>query len=167
VHKDGKLSGKGYASFAEEHNSFEHINNAITSVDETLFVKLAFKEDYSNVLPESPLFGKAKEFNALQENTWATEYVESIKVRGTIFVKDRISAFSNKSLVNTLQGKKDLYIVGVATDLAVLATAFDAHDAGFNVYIVADACIAANQKDHDSAITILEKFCKIVHSKEI
>lgn len=42
----------------------------------------------------------------------------------------------------------------------------DAHDRDFNVHVVQDACAAANEADHQTSLTVLEKIGTIVEAKD-
>jgi len=82
VHEKGKLSGKGYFNFIKENNTFNNLNNLICYSRKNkhliIFVKIGFSSTYKEQPKQSPLFGKANEFQALKLNTWATEFHESI-----------------------------------------------------------------------------------------
>lgn len=47
------------------------------------------------------------------------------------------------------QGIEKVYVVGLATDYCVRFTALDAHDLGFDTYVIADACRAVNINPND------------------
>lgn len=64
-------------------------------------------------------------------------------------------------------GMTDVYIAGVATDLAVEAAARSAHDNDFAVHVVTDASAAANQADHDKSLHVLPKFAQLVTTAEL
>ena len=167
--ENGKLATKGYYNFIKENNvivnltkDLEHAKNNGWKV---IFVKVSFKENYEDQPKNSPLFGKANEFEVLKSNSFGVEFIEELSSfkPDLVLIKNRVSAFSNKDLINYLKLNdiKDLYLAGVATDLAVLSTAFDAHDSDFNVTILSKSCAAANKEDHENALTIMSKFSKI------
>lgn len=169
VDEKGKLSGKGYASFMHENSTFEKLNEAIAKFRRAnlpiIFVRLAFKNDYSDQPKSSPVFGKAHEFSILSEGTWSTEIHASInkKTSDIIMTKNRVSAFHNTELTKILHKKNvtDVYICAVATDLAGEATARSAHDNDFKVTVIADACAAANLADHEKSLAFLPKIASV------
>jgi nicotinamidase-related amidase len=170
VDKTGKLAAKGYADFITEHKTFERLNTAINTFRQTetpiIFVRLAFKPSYNNQPKASPVFGKAHEFGILADGTWSTEINDAVDYRegDEIVVKTRVSAFHETGLTELLRNKgvTEVYITGVATDLAVEAAARSAHDNDFTVKVITDACAAANQNDHDKSLQVLPKFSQLV-----
>ncbi len=170
VDDKGKLSGKGYAAFIREHNTFEKLNEVITkfriSNSLIIFVRLAFKNDYSDQPKLSPVFGKAHEFGILSEGTWSTEVHALVNREDSdiVITKNRVSAFHNTGLTKMLRenGVTDVYICAVATDLAGEAAGRSAHDDDFNVVIVADACAAANLADHEKSLAFFPKIAKVI-----
>jgi len=64
---------------------------------------------------------------------------------------------------------KNVYIVGVATDICVLHTAFGAFARGFNVFIVRDCVTSIDEEAHNWALNYMEKIygAKIVSSEEL
>lgn len=177
VDQNGKLAaGKGYANFIKEYDTFEHLNTAIGTFrktgDSVIFVRLAFDPSYSNQPKGSPVFGKAHEFEILADETWSTEINNSVDYRegeDEIIVKTRVSAFHGTDLAEKLRTADvtDVFIAGVATDLAVEAAARSAHDNDFTVHVVTDASAAANQADHDKSLHVLPKFAQLVTADNV
>lgn len=178
VHPRGKLAAKGYADFIAEHDTFDHLNTAIRAFrqagDAVFFVRLAFDPSYNNQPKGSPVFGRAHEFGILADGTWSTEINGAVDYDArnsddNMVVKTRVSAFHDPRFAAMLhaQGFTDVYIAGVATDLAVEAAARGAHDYDFTVYVVPDACAAANQADHDGSLRVLPRFAQLVNAAEL
>ena|SRR6185503_10103946 len=176
VDPNGKLAGKGYANFIAEHGTFAHLNAAIGAFreagDSVIFVRLAFDPSYNNQPKGSPVFGRAHEFGILADGTWSTEINGAVDYRkgdDEVVVKTRVSAFHGTGLADMLRvaGVTDVYIAGVATDLAVEAAARSAHDHDFTVHVVTDACAAADQADHDKSLHVLPKFAQLVTAAEL
>jgi nicotinamidase-related amidase len=61
-------------------------------------------------------------------------------------------------------GIKELFLIGVATDMVVESTAREAHDRDFVVTIISDCCIAANDKDHQRSLENMQKLSTIITS---
>jgi nicotinamidase-related amidase len=175
VSQGGKLSGKGYLTFVENNNTLQNVkalqnkfrNNGL----EVLHVKISFSENYIEHPANSPLFGKAKEFKALQAGAWGTDFAEAIKPNEgeKTFVKRRVSAFYATDLEATLRAKgiNTVYLSGVSTDLAVESAARDAHDRDFNVIVISDCCAAANDDDHYKSLKTLQKISEVKKSSDI
>lgn len=175
VHEKGKLSSKGYSDFAKENNVFEKLSSVIKKARKNniliVHVKVGFSEDYKEQPKKSPLFGKANESQALKLNTWATDFYKEIDVReeDIIITKHRVSPFYSTPLNAILKnnGINSVIIAGVATDLAVSSTARDAHDRDYETAVLADCCIAADNKAHQSALLPLKKIADVKNSQDI
>ena len=81
-----------------------------------------------------------------------------------IITKHRVGAFYGTTLNLTLNtmGIKELFLIGVATDMVVESTAREAHDRDFMVTVISDCCIAANDKDHQRSLENMEKLSTII-----
>ena len=171
----GKLAGKGYAAFANDRKTLLNVAAAQKLFRDTkyfvLHARVGFSPTYSDWPERSPLFGKAREFQALKLGSWATEFVEAARPvpNEIVLTKPRVSAFYRTDLDATLRnaGTSKLYIIGVATDLAVEATARDAHDRDFDVTVAEDCCIAANLQDHQDSLRIISKIARVATLHEI
>ena len=169
VHQNGKLSGKGYSQFVSDHNTFKNINTALAYARkndiEIIHVRLGFSKDYSDQPKDSPLFGKANEYQALQRGTWATQFHEEIEVINgeKIIEKTRVSPFYKTELEAHLKNQevREVYLCGVATDLVVQSAARDAHDRDYKVNVLSDCCAAANKEDHNNSLSTLEKIATV------
>ncbi|MFA6039419.1 MAG: isochorismatase family cysteine hydrolase [Candidatus Peribacteraceae bacterium] len=170
VDERGKLAAKGYADFINKAATFDKLNTAIAIFRKkelpVIFVRLAFDPSYANQPKSSPLFGKAHEYGILKAGDWSTAFHPSIDFRTNDLVmeRQRVSAFHGTPLADLLREKSvtHVFIAGVATDLAVEATARDAHDNDFIVTVVADACAAASQQDHEKSLQFLPKIAWVV-----
>tara|TARA_Y100000310_G_scaffold138709_2_gene137743 strand:+ start:2582 stop:3160 length:579 start_codon:yes stop_codon:yes gene_type:complete len=174
VHPKGKFKGKGYADFIKENNTIENVLNAVEFARKenmkVIYVKVGFSEDYKEQPKDSPLFGKADEFQALKLNTWATEFYEDLDIReeDKIITKHRVSPFYNTDLEKYLEENKvrELYLCGVSTDLVVQSAARDGHDRDYKINVLSDCCAAGSKKDHINSLTTLEKIAKVGNYQE-
>lgn len=175
VGEGGKLAGKGYKVFADEHATVK----AVAALQErcrqggvpVIHVRVGFDPEYLNHPASSPLFGTAAQFGALRMGAWGTEFMDGIGPReGELVVhKPRVSAFYNTALESALRALdvQNVLLSGVATDLAVQAAARDAHDRDMSVTVVADACAAATEEDQATSLVTLAKIARIASSDEI
>ncbi len=170
IDSKGKLAGKGYAAFDAKHGTLDNVKKlqefGRRNHIPILFVRVGFSSSYVEHPENSPLFGGAKKFGALQLGTSATEFHPKVApISGeTIITKHRVSAFYGTSLELILKNLqvKEVLLAGVATDLAVQAAARDAHDRDFAVTVVSDCCAAANEEDHELSIKTIAKIAKII-----
>lgn len=174
VHERGKLAAKGYAAFIRERGTFDRLNRAIGTFRDAsrpiIFVRLAFDPSYADCPAGSPLFSKAQELSILADGTWSTAIHEAVDCRSgdRVIVKKRVGAFHDTGLAESLRaaGVADVWLAGVATDLAVESTARSAHDLDFGVTVVADACAAANAEDHEKSLRFLPKIARVISSSD-
>lgn len=102
------------------------------------------------------------------------EKIDQILLKGTTQNNHGYSSFdaTNISLPEYLKehNVKSLYIVGLATDYCVKASALDACKLGFHTYVVTDAIAAVNLKESDGKKALDEMYkagCILVESKNI
>jgi len=169
IHPDGKLSKKWYSDFAKANNSIANINQAISAFrnnnDLIIFVKVWFLKWYSNQPKQSPLFWKANEFWVLELWTRWTEIIDWIDMQNEqIITKHRVSPFFETNLEKVLQGNniKQIFLSWCATDLVVESTARDWHDRDYEVFVLQDCCIAANNEDHNKSLETIKKISTII-----
>lgn len=172
VHSEGKISGS--ASYVKDHKVIEHANKAISSARDRkipiLFVKVGFSANYLECPKNSPLFGKARQYQALKLNTWGTEFHEKLNFQpqDIVIVKHRVSAFYATDLEVFLRANQiqKLYFCGVSTDMAIQTTAREAHDRDYQVNIIKDACGAMTQELHENTLKSLERIAVILPAKD-
>lgn len=68
--------------------------------------------------------------------------------------KSRYSAFAGTNLDLKFRERniKDIYLVGVCSDICVLHTAIDAYNLGYNIYIYKNAIASFNGEGHEFAL---------------
>ena len=173
VHPEGKIAGG--AQFIKDNQVIEKVNQVVSFARQNnlpiIFVKVGFNQGYPECPENSPLFGRAKQMQALQLNTWGTEVHEDIAIQpqDLIIIKHRVSAFYATPLEAFLRANKieQLIIAGVSTDMAVQSTSREAHDRDYLVTIVADACGAANCENHDNTLKLLARIATIVDTTKL
>ncbi len=175
VHPDGKLSGKGYSDFITRHDTDKQVRELLLTARThnwlICHVRIGFEPDYSDYPENSPLFGAAKQYNALNKAEWGYEFVDyATPLENEIVIgKSRVSAFFNTDLETILQAHTVgyIFICGCSTDLAVQAVARDAHDRDYAVTVVADACVSATDMDHTHSLNTLAKIAQIKEVGEL
>ena len=175
VHADGKLAGKGYADYISRHGTSEKVAELLAKARQggwlVCHVRVGFDAGYVSHPENSPLFGAAKKFGALNQDAWGCEFIDFASPNNgeAIIQKRRVSAFYSTELDTVLRvnGVSNVYFGGCATDLAVQSAVRDAHDRDFVAIVVSDACAAANDEDHVSSLPVLEKIAKVCKVSEI
>jgi len=104
--------------------------------------------------------------------------IDHIFYKGTDPKIDSLSAFFDNAhlrktgLEDFLRSHqvKEIYVVGVATDVCVLLSVLDALELGFEVKVISDGCRAINRKPDDEKKAfekMREKGAKVILSKEV
>jgi ureidoacrylate peracid hydrolase len=169
VHPEGKLAKKGYADFVDRRSTLKNVSEAQgrfrSEGSLVISVRVGFASSYLDLPTQSPLFGKAGQFRALELGTWGTAFADQVAPADGDFIinKPRVSAFYGTSLEALLRNQaiNDVFLAGVATDLAVQSAARDAHDRDFIVMVLADCCAAANDSDHQNSLAVLSKIATV------
>lgn len=172
VNSDSKFAKS--ASLVEKNNVINNANQVIQYGRDNniliIFVKVGFSASYKECPQNSPLFSKAKEFQAYQLNTWGTEFHPELitKPEDLVVIKHRVSAFYATDLLAILSANaiESLILLGVSTDFVVQTTAREAHDRDYNVTIITDACAADSEKTHQEALEMLSKIAVLKTSQE-
>ena len=170
IHPDGKLAH--YADRIIDNNILANTNHVIRwarrNSIQVAHVKVGFSKGYHECPKHSPMFGRVPELQALMLGTWGTEFHTAIEIHpdDLIIIKHRVNAFYATDLEALLRAQdiKQLYLCGVATNYAIEHTARDAHDRDYRVNIIIDACEAASQEAHDTALSSLSRFCELLES---
>ena len=175
VSQEGKLAAKGYYDFVHRHDTLSAVAQAQrrfrSEGNLVVHVRLGFSSTYAEHSDCSVLLGKAREFGILQLGKWATDFPATVAPleSDVVLNKHRISAFFGTSLDLILRvgDVEQIYIAGVATDLAVQSAARDAHDRDYGVTVLADCCAAATDADHESSLTVLRKLSSVKALSEL
>ena len=173
IHPEGKLALN--AKMVIENGVIAKANAAIQWARKhnalVIFVRVGFSQDYVECPTTSPLFSYVQQTQALQLNSWGTEFDKNLDLRenDVIITKHRISAFYATNLQAILSARQiqQVLLCGVSTDFAVQTTAREAHDRDYQVSIVQDACAANSIEEHHNTLQLLAKFCTMVDSNNL
>jgi nicotinamidase-related amidase len=117
------------------------------------------------------MFGQAHTLGALELGTKGTEFHSDLDVQPTdlVIIKPRISAFYCTSLEAALRANRIQRVVlaGVSSVWAVQATARDAHDRDYEVFVLDEACAALNEKQHQDSMETLSVIAKVIHLSDL
>lgn len=125
-----------------------------------IHVRIAFRPDYADLIPNCAIFRKTAEIGAVREGSWGARFyagLEPDETRPTefCFTHRRTSAFIGTPLELMLGrlGTRHLIVAGVATHSVVEMTARHGSDLGYEVTVAADACAAADARLHEASLT--------------
>ena len=175
VHSRGKVSGKGYAAYEAQHGTLSRVRKVQDRFRAAglpvVHVRVGFYPGYAQSPKGSPLMGQAHDFGAFDLSGWGGQFLDEVAPQGEelVITKHRVGSFHGTALELTLRnmGVTHVFLAGVATDMVVESTAREAHDRDFAVSVVADCCIAANEKDQQRSLTNMQKLAAILAAGEI
>jgi nicotinamidase-related amidase len=173
IHSEGKLAA--CSKMAIETRLIENANTAIFAARSKgypiIFIRVGFSANYAECSITSPLFTYIKQMQGLQLDTWGAELHQQLDIQpeDIIVTKHRVGAFYATSLPAILTAKQiqHLMLCGVSTDFAVQTIAREAHDRDYQVSVIQDACAASHREEHRNTLQLLEKFTKIITSKDL
>ena len=159
MHKDGKLNKALVKDREMMQTSIDNIEKALEYAQkngiEVVHVGLRFEKGYPELANGKSGLRKAiPNAGTFPVNEFGSQFYETVKPReGEFIVTGRIGAsgFTGSNLDAYLRNNKieNLYLVGYATHVCVESTLRDAHDKGYNTFIISDATSAFNRKQQD------------------
>ena len=170
----GKSAGAA-AAYVKEYNVIHKANTAIQHFRKNnlpiVQVKVGFSKDYRECPKNSPLFINAIKNKALQLGTWATDFHPELDVKENDFivVKHRVSALYGTNLEPFLRanGCERVFLTGVSTDMAIQTLTRELHDRDYKVFVIEDACGAADIDVHTNSINTISRISTICKAEKI
>lgn len=163
LHPDGKIRvGLDADSGARQRlldNAAALLDGARARSLPIVHVRIAFRPDYADLLPNCAIFRNVATIGAVPEGQWGSAFYEGLQplagsAREFIVKHTRISAFYGTPLEETLRviGARRLVVAGVATHSVVEGTVRHAADIGFDVMVAEDACASADEAVHQASL---------------
>src|SRR6478609_6492468 len=156
LHADGKIRvGLDADSGARQRlldNAAALLEGARLHALPIVHVRIAFRPDYADLLPNCDIFRNVATIGAVPEGQWGSAFYDGLhplagSAREFVVKHTRISAFYGTPLEETLRllGARRLVVAGVATHSVVEGTVRHAADIGFSVMVAEDACASADE----------------------
>lgn len=163
LHPDGKIRvGLDADSGARQRlldNAAALLDGARAHALPIVHVRIAFRPDYADLLPNCEIFRNVATIGAVPEGQWGSAFYDGLhplagSSREFIVKHTRISAFYGTPLEETLRllGARRLVVAGVATHSVVEGTVRHAADIGFSVMVAEDACASADPAVHQASL---------------
>lgn len=134
-----------------------------------VFVRIAFRPDYSDVVRNCPVFRNVVKLGAMPEGSWGAEFYEGLGPRAGreaeyVVSHNRVNAFYGSTLGAVLEklGAGRLVLAGVATHSVVEHTARHAADMGYEVSVAADACSSGDLELHKHSLRSMALIADVV-----
>ncbi|WP_313626031.1 isochorismatase family cysteine hydrolase [Achromobacter sp.] len=163
LHPDGKirvgLDADGGARQRLLDNAAALLDGARAHALPIVHVRIAFRPDYADLLPNCAIFRNVATIGAVPEGQWGSAFYDGLQplagsAREFVVKHTRISAFYGTPLEETLRllGARRLVVAGVATHSVVEGTVRHAADIGFSVMVAQDACASADPAVHEASL---------------
>jgi nicotinamidase-related amidase len=147
------------------------LDGARASGVKVVYARVAFRPDFSDMVPNCPLLAMTAESNCLVDGTPAAEIMTDLAPHaGEIIVThQRVSAFHASSLDVLLRGAgiDTVIIAGGATNLSVEGTARTASGLGYRTIVVSDGCSAGSEAAHSASLASLGLLAEIAATDEL
>ena len=131
----------------------------------------AFHPTIGNARPNSPIFSNARKNGIFKLGEWGTQVHPDLGQQPTDFdiVKHRVSPFhgTNLEVILRTHGVRRIYCSGISTNAVVQAAVREGHDRDYEMVLLEDCCCALSAEEHESAIKLLQRFCKVTTSKDV
>ena len=175
VHADGPNGKAPYGEQAQARRIVENTRRALEKARAAGlrigFVRVGFSPDYRECPANSPIFSNARKNGIFKLGTWGTQVHPDLEQQPTDFdiVKHRVSPFhgTNLDLILRTHGVKRIYCSGISTNAVVQAAVREGHDRDYDMVLLEDGCCALSAEEHQSAIKLLQRFCKITTSTDV
>ena len=136
-----------------------------------ILVKVGFEPGYADLPRQSPVFGRAEEYGAFALNGPGTHFHPDLRadLANLVVVKPRVSPFYGTRLEAALRANRieRVVLAGVSTTWAVQAGARDAHDRDYEVWVLEEACAAADEHEHKRSMDMLSGIARVVTLEEL
>lgn len=163
MHPDGKLNQALVKDREMIQTSIMNIEKVLKharkSNIEVIHVGLRFQQGYPELgNGKSGLRKAIPNAGTFPINGFGSQFYETVKpIEGEFVVTGRLGAsgFTASNLDAYLRNNKieNLYLVGYATHVCVESTLRDAHDKGYNTFVISDATSAFNRMQQDYVLS--------------
>ena len=175
VHVDGP---NGKAAYGEQARARRIVENTRRALDKARaagvrvgFVRVGFSPDYRECPANSPIFSGARKNGIFKLGEWGARVHPDLGQQPGDFdiVKHRVSPFhgTNLDLILRTHGVQRIYCSGISTNAVVQAAVREGHDRDYEMVLLEDGCCALSTEEHESAIKLLQRFCRTTTSAEV
>ncbi|MDD3266822.1 MAG: cysteine hydrolase [Burkholderiales bacterium] len=171
----GKDSGSSSIEVLQRNDAYNKINHLLEYARSNdwliIWIIVGFDQNYLLIPAGAPIFAQAKEHKKLQLDSDATKIIPELNYLDgeLIIAKNAVNPFHATNLDHALRnnGVDEIYLAGVATEIAIQSCTRDAHDRGYKVNVIADLCAGRVPEFHDASLKMLTIFASVINSGEI
>ncbi|MFY1594011.1 cysteine hydrolase [Micromonospora sp. WMMD737] len=135
-----------------------------------VYTRVAYRPGYPDLIPNTPSFALVRERQAYLEGAPKTRIVDELapEAGDVVITNVRLTGFFGSELDTVLRrrGVDSVLFTGVATNLSVTGTVFEAVNLGYRPVVVSDACTAATDEAHRASLETLGQLGEVVTTAE-
>ncbi|AYF26878.1 cysteine hydrolase [Micromonospora tulbaghiae] len=174
VDPDG-IFGPFYAEQVARHHVLPNarlVNEAVRVAGGlVIYTRVAYRHDYLDLIPNTPAFQMIRDQEAFLEGAPNSRIVDEIapQVSDLVITHTRLTGFFGTDLDTILRGAHidTVLLTGVATNLSVLGTAFEAINYGYRTITISDGCAAESDQTHLVSLETLGRLGRLATTREI
>jgi nicotinamidase-related amidase len=174
VSPDG-LFGPLFAEQVTRHRLASYAARVVAAVraggGPVVYTRTVHRPGYPDLITNTPFFAMIGERGAFLADTPKIRIIDELApAPGDVVVTQvRLTGFFGTELDTVLRGRgvETVLFTGVATNLAVTGTAFEAINHGYRPVIVSDACTAATDETHRASLETLGQLGQVVTTEDV
>ncbi|MFC8847459.1 MULTISPECIES: cysteine hydrolase family protein [unclassified Micromonospora] len=136
-----------------------------------IYTRTAYRPGHPELISNTPSYLMIGERKAFLRDAPGTRIIDAMAPAASDIVIDhtRLTGFFGTALDSILRANDidTLLITGVATNLSVMGTAFDAINYGYRIVMVGDACAAATDEVHLTSLETLRFLTDVADAGEV
>lgn len=174
VSPDG-VFGPFFAEQVSRHRVASYAARVATAVRASgglvVYTRVAHRPGYPALIPNAPSFAMIQERQAFLEGTPKTRIIDELapEAGDIVITHVRLTGFFGSELDTVLRRRNvdTVLFTGVATNLSVTGTLFEAVNLGYRPVVVSDACTAATDEAHRVSLETFGLFGEVVTTAEV
>ena len=135
-HQEGKISG--CAAMINEQQIVSKVNKLLRCARQEncliVWIVVGFESTYINANLNSPIFSRAKQYQAFELGTWGTELLENLDYHAgeLVIIKNAVNPFHATNLDHILRCNdiSEVYVACGTAEVAIQSCARNAHERG-------------------------------------
>ncbi|MGN9778043.1 cysteine hydrolase family protein [Micromonospora sp. H33] len=136
-----------------------------------VYTRVAHRPGYPDLIPNTPSLALIRERGAFLEGTPKTRIIDEVAPHAgdVVITHVRLSGFFGTEMDTILRarGVETVLFTGVATNLSITGTAYEAVNHGYRIVTVSDACTAATDEAHRASLATLGQLGLVATTDDI
>jgi nicotinamidase-related amidase len=135
------------------------------------YTRVAYRPGYPDLIPNAPAYAMMRQQQAYLEGSPKTQIIEELAPQSgdVVITHVRLTGFFGTELDTILRARavQTILFTGVATNLSVTGTAYEALNHGYRIAIVSDACTAATDDAHQASLATLGQLGQVLTTDDL